>query len=1057
MASRFDGTYLSASPCYPNAIAWSEENLLAVGSGHVVTILDPSSLSGPRGWITLHSRPPVQIGVVKRQDLLAPCLLPTCLTRDTRPCVRSMSWSHQGLAPNSGCLLAVCTIDGNVKIYRAPFCDFRAEWVDVLDISDKLYGYYLSINFEEFLNGSTEHLHKTGGHYQTVMSTSAVQDRGSSLQAAKKACVKKDLRDVSKDSVNGVDENHDGNNDEGDNDGNHDADNAERNCVQPSKNSVTISTEPALISHMFSEGTSVEVLKHESSQRFWINGQIVHISEEEAFVHFSEAIEGGQHGEWFSLNCGPDKGKEAGSTFNLRPILDLGKLPNEICLAEHSKEVIKVLVEGQLVEAWVGNRWIQGTFLGTNDDRLLINLHGDYSCIMLMPENVRLMPIWIPDQNSWQVTVVKLKKKTTNLPDVPDVKCATGKRRKINQGKHKESLRNRHEGTAFPTSVSAEEYVSRSNLLSSLVVSWSPMLHLSTNLDGVTISGFSKACTLLAVGGKSGKISFWRFNEPKSYTVDQCPVSVDTVLVGILQAHSSWVTAVSWVVLKSAPKFLLATGSCDGCVKLWLGDIERVVALKEVNDGCVCLLREVIVADIPVTVLSCVAPSKSPNEILVAVGKGSGSLEVLSFNISSGETKYNKQLNAHDQVVTGVAWAFDGHCLYSCSQDNSVHCWIWQADSLGLVPFPLISPSLACDSKRTSSEIPRHIFDSCYGLALSPGNLVLAVVHSVDTALVDPMYESRAQRAAVELIWTGGMINVSVENLPDEYVDAIPGFSDKDLVCWQSSILWSLEQYACPAKPLIFWDIMEALRAFKQVSPNYVETILYNWFLSWWPSSDSLISLETVLSSAPNLLHIIDSRHMHMINIVCRRLVLPEMKSVACGSKNELQSVDVKIGKLWSSLLLSSEAELRRRLVALTFSAVLYLASGTASALPLDRPCWFPTGVAQMQQWVVMKKNSIPDDLKLLKLEVDKVRKRLFSVCEYVPEEWCSFCPSPVLFESPEVAGCDGTGCNYIDGEKHKLFRCAASMQTYSVPFCPFCGILLQRLQPEFLLSTCLV
>lgn len=59
--------------------------------------------------------------------------------------------------------------------------------------------------------------------------------------------------------MNGVDENHDGNNDEGDNNGNHDADNAERNCVQPSKNSVTISTEPTLISHMFSEGTSVEV------------------------------------------------------------------------------------------------------------------------------------------------------------------------------------------------------------------------------------------------------------------------------------------------------------------------------------------------------------------------------------------------------------------------------------------------------------------------------------------------------------------------------------------------------------------------------------------------------------------------------------------------------------------------------------------------------------------------------------------------------------------------------------------------------------------------------
>ncbi|KAF3772598.1 hypothetical protein EJ110_NYTH57471 [Nymphaea thermarum] len=437
--------------------------------------------------------------------------------------------------------------------------------------------------------------------------------------------------------------------------------------------------------------------------------------------------------------------------------------------------------------------------------------------------------------------------------DVPDVKCATGTGRNVNQDKRKESSRKRHEDNAFPTSLSAEEYVFRSNLLSSLVVSWSPMLRLSTNLGAVATSGFSKTCALLAVGGKCGKISFWRFNEPKSYTVDQCQVSVDATLVGILQAHTSWVTAISWVVLESAPKFLLATGSCDGCVKLWLGDIEGVVTPKEVNDDCVCLLREVIVAADPVSVLSCVAPSKSPNEILLAVGKGSGLLE-----------------------VTGVAWAFDGHCLYSCSQ---------------LKPQP----------KFSQCQQPQPM------------------VHSVDTALVDPMYESRAQRAAVELIWTGGMISVSLDNLPDEYVDAVPGFSDKDLVCWQSSILWTLEQYACPAKPLILCDIMEALLAFNQVSPNYVETILYNWFLSWWPDPDSLVSLESMLSSAPNLLHIIDSRHMHMINIVCRRLVLPEMKSVAYSSKHELQCVDVEVVKLWSNLLLHSEAELWRRLVALSF------------------------------------------------------------------------------------------------------------------------------------------
>jgi hypothetical protein len=35
-------------------------------------------------------------------DLLEPCLVPTCLSRDTEPCARSVSWSQQGFAPNSG-------------------------------------------------------------------------------------------------------------------------------------------------------------------------------------------------------------------------------------------------------------------------------------------------------------------------------------------------------------------------------------------------------------------------------------------------------------------------------------------------------------------------------------------------------------------------------------------------------------------------------------------------------------------------------------------------------------------------------------------------------------------------------------------------------------------------------------------------------------------------------------------------------------------------------------------------------------------------------------------
>jgi hypothetical protein len=119
---------------------------------------------------------------------------------------------------------------------------------------------------------------------------------------------------------------------------------------------------------------------------------------------------------------------------------------------------------------------------------------------------------------------------------------------------------------------------------------------------------------------------------------------------------------------------------------------------------------------------------------------------------------------------------------------------------------------------------------------------------------------------------------------------------------------------------------------------------------------------------------------------------------------------------------------------------------------------------------------------------------RFDSACEYSVEEACTYCSAPVPFESPDVAACSGN--NPV--ERHMLSRCRASMRLCSVlqpmwhcvccggmvdkllpesfftmpsspldaehydsidllspavPLCPFCGILLQRSMPEFLLS----
>ncbi|VAI02773.1 unnamed protein product [Triticum turgidum subsp. durum] len=61
MAPHYQATTLIASPSYPDAITWSSDNLVAVASGHIVTIL------GPRGLVVLRPRDPFPIGVVNRE------------------------------------------------------------------------------------------------------------------------------------------------------------------------------------------------------------------------------------------------------------------------------------------------------------------------------------------------------------------------------------------------------------------------------------------------------------------------------------------------------------------------------------------------------------------------------------------------------------------------------------------------------------------------------------------------------------------------------------------------------------------------------------------------------------------------------------------------------------------------------------------------------------------------------------------------------------------------------------------------------------------------------
>ncbi|GFZ06366.1 transducin/WD40 repeat-like superfamily protein [Actinidia rufa] len=484
MASPFQAAALVASPSYPNAFAWSDENLVAVASGHLVTILNPATPFGPGGLITISPSKSFPIGVIERKDLLSGCLLPTCLSRNLRPCVRSISWSPIGFAPNSGCLLAVCTTEGQAKVYRMLYCEFSAEWVE-------------------------EQIHQPG---------------------------------------------------------------LENECSGSS----------------VGWGSTYLDSRHAGSL------------------------------EWCRSSCCVlgDRWKP--------PSMDTGNLPQEISLCNSCK-VEEILKTGDVVEAWTNDRWVEGIFMGLIESGLLVKLHGDIGSVTLDVSCVRLAPLWINEQNSWQVTLVKIEMKGPELCKVVEIKSDNRKANNVNQivpvpNSKAKSTKKVPEKSPLPL-ITADQYSSRCAMLSLLVVAWD---------------------------------------------------STAAFLVGFLQAHSAWITSIGWALFASDasdPQLLLATGSSDGSVKIWLGDNGALLKCSEVNHTPFSLLKEVIIVDlVPVAIVSLIVPVQSPNKMHLAVGKGSGSIDVC--DISTATSKYDEvsSYGAHDHIVTGLAWAFDGCCLYSCGQ-----------------------------------------------------------------------------------------------------------------------------------------------------------------------------------------------------------------------------------------------------------------------------------------------------------------------------------------------------------------------------------------------------
>ncbi|KAL6615863.1 hypothetical protein ACP70R_038133 [Stipagrostis hirtigluma subsp. patula] len=916
MASHYQAATLIASPSYPNAIAWSSENLVAVASGHLVTILNPAELDGPRGLVVLRPGDPFPIGVVNREDLFEPCLVPTSLARDTQPCARSVSWSQHGFAPNSGCLLAICTVDGRVKLYRSPFCEFCDEWVEVADISQLLYNYYKNINFGE-----------DDGPYsftQRDANIESTQDLG---------------------------------------------------CVP-------------------------ELQEPEQTRGL---GCILELQEPEQTHDLGSVPELQEPDQTLLLGC-------------------VRELQEPICFRGPGKRKRKATrVEGYIYD--------------DNGDGVEASKDAEFS----------LKPC------------PKSKKKSLKrvVKPGPEVALVNGQGRSQNI-KAPSSCNRENRSSSL---ITAKQYACRDALLSSLVVAWSPVVssHDST---------CSRNWCILAVGSKSGNVSLWKIWKPEYYTIDVRMVAKDPMLIGVLQAHKSWVSSISWEISSmgsSNPLLLLATGCTDGSVKVWSGSIEGLNQCKGAKEVPFALVAEVNTdSAASVSSISLSVPAQPQHEVNLAVGRVSG----------------------------GLSWGLDCHCLYSCSQDNSMRCWIFHINQLEEIPVHTHFPEL-----KESTDLS-EVSDRCFGLALAPGELMIAVVRGLDQNLLNQMYQARTQKAVVEFIWIGGQsLGIPLDKSIHECSPESVILSACNFLWWGSNILWSLKKYENGDRALVLWDVIAALQGFKKSEPKFLETLMHNWISDLFPDDPECVSINAPSHSRRDMMSHVSLRKLHLLNIICRKVMLRDHAQCSPGAEKGNSATS----DLWNDLLVSSERELRERLVAFTFAAVLKRTSYTLKGASIENS-WFPVGVAQMDAWLSLNDREAHNQLKFLRSRIKDIGSRIDSVCEYSVEETCSYCSAPVHFKSPDVAICSGSNPGTAATDRHNLSRCRASMRLCSVlqpvwhcvccggmidkllpetfftmqaspldaagatdesldlsaaavPFCPFCGILLQRSVPVFLMS----
>jgi hypothetical protein len=221
---------------------------------------------------------------------------------------------------------------------------------------------------------------------------------------------------------------------------------------------------------------------------------------------------------------------------------------------------------------------------------------------------------------------------------------------------------------------------------------------------------------------------------------------------------------------------------------------------------------------------------------------------------------------------------------------------------------------------------------------------------------------NRTQKAVVEFTWIGGQfLGIPIDQSIHTCSPESPILSPTNL-WWGSNILWSLKKYETGERALVLWDVIAALQGLKKSAPAYLGTLVQKWVSDLFSNHSHCVSVDTISHSRGYMMSKVSSQKLHLLNIICRKVMLRD-------NEQEPGAENFNATDFWNNLLVSSEKELRERLVSFTFGVVLNRTSRILKGASVENS-WFPVGVAQMDSWVSMNDGEVCNQLRSLRCRI---------------------------------------------------------------------------------------